>query len=133
MAQPLQTQLSRRERQIMDAIYRLGEATVAEVADELPSDAAYDSTRVTLGILEKKGYVRHRQEGQRYVYAPTIPHEKASHSALRHLLRTFFRGSPSKAILTLLDISAAKLSKNQLDEIAAFIAKARKEQEDERN
>ena len=101
MAQSSPPDLSRRERQIMDVIYRLGEAGAAEVVEHLPDRPAYNSVRVTLGILERKGMVRHRREGTRYVYSPTVPAERARDSALRHVVRTFFRGSPSKAVLTL--------------------------------
>ena len=108
--QPLQNQLSRRERQIMDVLYRLGEAGAAEVVDHLPDRPAYNSIRVTLGILERKGVVRHRREANRYVYTPTVPAETMRESALRHLVRTFFRGSSSKAVLTLLDSPSTRLS-----------------------
>jgi len=128
MTDALQSELSRRERQIMDAVYRLGEASAAEVARALPDQPAYNAVRVTLGILEKKGFLRHRQDGPRYVYFPTIAREKAKHSAMKHVLRTFFQGSPSAAILALLGGEAAKLSRKDLDEIAAAIAQARKKE-----
>ena len=129
MAKPLHTHLSRRESQIMDAVYRLGEASVADVACRLPDAPAYNAVRVTLGILEKKGYLTHRQDGPRYLYAPAVPADKAKLSALQHLMQTFFSGSPSSAILTLLDMSSAKLSEEELDEIAARIAAAKREAE----
>jgi len=128
MTQPLQNQLSRRERQIMDILYRLGEAGAAEVVDHLPDRPAYNSVRVTLGILERKGVVRHRREGSRYVYSPTQPAEAVRESALRHLVRTFFRGSPSKAVLTLLDSPSTRLSKEELNELAAWVEAAKREQ-----
>jgi predicted transcriptional regulator len=128
MTQPLQNQLSRRERQIMDILYRLGEVGAAEVVDHLPDRPAYNSVRVTLGILERKGVVRHRREGSRYVYSPTQPAEAARESALRHLVRTFFRGSPSKAVLTLLDSPSTRLSKEELNELAAWVEAAKREQ-----
>ena len=127
MTDPLHTQLSRRERQIMDAVYHLGQASAADVLKRLPDHPAYNSVRVTLGILEKKGFVRHRQEGQRYIDSPTIPLDKAKRSAKTHLLRTFFASSHSSAILTLLDMSSERLSKEQLDEISAWIAQARED------
>jgi BlaI family transcriptional regulator, penicillinase repressor len=126
MSQPLQHQLSRRERQIIDVLYRLGEAGASEVVEHLPDPPAYNSVRVTLGILERKGMVRHRQEGARYIYAPTVPAEKARESAMRHLVRTFFRDSPSKAILTLLDSTSARLSPEELSQLAARIEAARR-------
>jgi predicted transcriptional regulator len=128
MTQPLQNQLSRRERQIMDILYRLGEAGAAEVVAQLPDQPAYNSVRVTLGILERKGVVRHRREGSRYVYSPTQPAEAVRESALRHLVRTFFRGSPSKAVLTLLDSPSTRLSKEELNELAAWVEAAKREQ-----
>ena len=111
----------------MDVVYRLGEASVSDVAARIPDKPAYNSGRATLGILEKKGYVRHRQEGQRYIYRPAVSPEKATESAVSHLLKTFFGGSPSKAILTLLDMSSERLSDEDLDQLAQWIEQARKE------
>jgi predicted transcriptional regulator len=128
MTDALQSALSRRERQIMDAVYRLGEASAADVARVLPDKPAYNAVRVTLGILEKKGFLKHRQDGPRYMYAPTIAPEKAQQSAMKHVLRTFFQGSPSAAILALLGDGGAKLSPKDLDEIASAIAQARKKE-----
>lgn len=111
----------------MDVVYRLGEANAGEVARALEDQPAYNSVRVTLGILEKKGYLIHRQDGPRYVYRPTIATDKARRSAMRHVLQTFFRGSPTAAILSLLD-GSARLSQRELDEIAHAIAQARKQE-----
>jgi BlaI family penicillinase repressor len=127
LKRPKQTQLSRREREIMDIVYRLGEASAADVAGRMDPDPGYDSVRVTLGILEKKGHVKHRSEGRRYVYSPTVPHEAASRSAIRNVLHTFFRGSPSRAILALLGMS--RLSREELDVIAKWIEEERKSHE----
>ena len=124
---PELARLSRREREIMDVLFRLGEASVAEVVDRMDSDPGYDSVRVTLGILEKKGHVQHRQEGRRYIYSPTVSHATASRSAIRNVTRTFFRGSPSRAILALLGMS--KLSRDELDEIAKWIEEERQSHE----
>ena len=121
MNTPAFDKLSRRERQIMDIVYRLREAGVSEVVERLDDDPGYDSVRVILGILEKKGHLEHRREGRRYIYSPTVPVEKATRSALRNLLHTFFRGSPTRAILTLLDMSAEKLSREELEEISRWI------------
>jgi predicted transcriptional regulator len=121
MKKPMQSHLSRREREIMDLVHRLGEASVRDVQGLMEDDPGYDSVRVTLGILRKKGHVKHRREGRCYVYSPTVPHERATRSALRGVLRTFFGGSASRAILTMLDMSSERLSKRELDEIAAFI------------
>jgi predicted transcriptional regulator len=114
----------------MDIVYRLGEAGASEVASKMRDDPGYDSVRVTLGILEKKGHLKHRQDGRRYVYMPTVPHRKATRSAMRNLLQTFFRGSPSKAVLSLLDMSSKRLSRSELDEIAEWIENERKAQDD---
>ena len=127
MNRPLHTHLSRRESQIMDIVYRLGEASVSDVVARMPDEPAYNSVRVTLGILERKGYVRHRQDGQRYIYRPAVSAEKAKESAMSHLLKTFFGGSPSKAILTLLDMSSERLTQEDLDQLADWIEQARKE------
>ena len=128
MARPANDPLSRRERQIMDVLYRLGEAGAAEVVDHLSDRPPYNSVRVTLGILERKGVIRHRREGNRYVYRPTVPAEAMQESALRHLVRTFFRGSSSKAVLTLLDSPSTRLSKEELSELAAWVEAAKREQ-----
>jgi predicted transcriptional regulator len=128
MADPVRDPLSRRERQILDLVYRLGEASVADVVSRIDDAPSYDSIRVTLGILERKGYVKHRQEGLRYIYVPAVPADEARRSALKHLLGTFFSGSPSRAILTLLDESSGRLSEEELDEIAAWIEQARQEE-----
>lgn len=119
-------ELSRRERQIMEALYRLGEATVAEVVRQLPDDVSYDSVRVTLSLLAERGLVKHRREGQRYVHRPVVPHERASKSATGDLVRTYFRGSPSRAVLGLLEAEGDGLGERELQEIAEWIAEARK-------
>jgi predicted transcriptional regulator len=121
-----QPDLSRRERQIMDILYRLGEAGAAEVVEHLADHPAYNSVRVTLGILERKGLVKHRREGARYVYQPTVSAQRASESALRHVVRTFFRGSPTKAALTLLDSPSTRLSAEELNQLAAWVEAAKR-------
>ena len=118
---------SRREREIMDAVYRLGEAGAADVAKHLNDEDGYDSIRVILGILEKKGYLRHRREGKRHVYRPTVSRDRATRFALSHVMRTFFQGSPSSAILALLDMSSENLSPEELEEIASRIEDATRE------
>lgn len=125
MAQVAPEALSRRERQIMDIIYRLKEAGVADILKYLPDKPAYNSIRVILTILEKKGHLTHKQEGQRYIYMPKEAPEKARKSALKHLVKTFFDGSSSKVMTTLLDMSAADLSDSQLDELSKMIEQAR--------
>lgn len=123
-SQPIQFRLGRREREIMDVLFRRGEATVLEVVDALDEPDAYDSVRVTLRNLEKKGYLTHRQEGQHYVYRPTIRRETARRSAMSHLVRTFFDDSPSSAILAFLDMSGSRLTEADLEAIAARIEAA---------
>ncbi len=126
MKTPVAAKLSRRERQIMEIIYQLEEASVADVVAQLDDQPTYDTIRVTLGILARKGHVSFRREDRRYIYSPTVPRREASQSAIRNLLRTFFAGSASKAILAMLDMSARRLSKKDLDEIAAWIEREKK-------
>ena len=121
------TTLSRRERQIMDILYRRGRASVAEVLEELPDPPSYSAVRAMLRVLEEKGHVRHEEEALRYVFSPTVPREKAKRAALRRLLDTFFDGSAERAVAALLDGSAARLSPDELDRLAQLIEKARKE------
>lgn len=127
MKQPLHHDLSRRERQIMDALFALGRSGASEVVARMGEPEAYDSVRVTLGILERKGYVTHEREGNRNVYSPAVSHEKAKESALRHVTRTFFHGSPQRAILAMLDLSEDRLSEEELEEISRWIEKKSKE------
>jgi predicted transcriptional regulator len=121
-----QKQLSRRERQIMDIVYRLGRATAAEVLAGLPDPPSYSAIRALMRILEGKGQLRHEQEGQRYVYLPTLPLERARRSALRHLLQTYFDGSPARAVAALLDLSRSDLSEAELQRLSRMIDEARK-------
>ncbi|HEY6059517.1 MAG TPA: BlaI/MecI/CopY family transcriptional regulator [Gemmatimonadales bacterium] len=127
MATPARSQLSRRERQIMDVIYRLGRATAAEVHDALPDRPSYSTIRALLRVLETKGHLRHAEDGPRYVYSPTVPRERARESALRQVVTTFFDGSTEAAVAALLDISAARLSDTELNRLAGLIAQAKKE------
>ena len=119
--------LSRRERQIMDVLFRLGEATAADVLEGLPDPPSYSAVRALLRILEEKGQITHTQDGPRYVYHPTVAPEKASRSALRHVLRTFFDGSAEQAVAALLDEAGDDLSDAELDRLASLIAQARQE------
>ncbi len=125
---PDPNKLSRRERQIMDAVYHLGEAGAVDVARHLDDESGYHSIRVTLGILEKKGFVRHRVDGNRHIYRPVVSKEQASRKAVRHLLGTFFAGSPSQAFLALLDESADQLTAKELGRIADAIESAKEEE-----
>ena len=126
MKNPLLKNLSRREREIMDIVYKLGEAAVSDVVDRIPDQPGYDTIRVTLGILTKKGYLKRHKVDRRYIYVPTVPRERASRTAVANLLDTFFAGSPSKAVLAMLDESSTKISKQELDRIAAWVERKRK-------
>lgn len=127
MADPLTTQLSRRERQIMDAIYRFGKVTAAEVLAELPEPPSYSAVRAMLRLLEDKGHVRHEQDGPRYVYLPTVNREKARKSAMRHLVRTFFDGSTEDAVAALLQNDNGGMSEDELERLSQLIDSAKKE------
>ena len=119
--------LSRRERQIMDILYARGEGTAAEVRAELTDAPSYSAVRALLRILVEKGHVKHRDDGPRYVYQPTLSRKQARHSALQRVLRTFFENSPEQAVAALLDMSASKLSDEELERLRALIDQARKE------
>jgi predicted transcriptional regulator len=119
--------LTRRERQIMDVLFRRGRATAAEVMEELPGEPSYSTVRTQLRVLEEKGHVRHDEEGLRYVYTPVVARHAARKSALRHLIETFFDGSAEKAVAALLGGEGAKLSEEELERINHLITKARKE------
>ncbi|HZB25276.1 MAG TPA: BlaI/MecI/CopY family transcriptional regulator [Vicinamibacterales bacterium] len=118
--------LSRRERQIIDILYARGRATAADVQAALPEPPSYSAVRAMLRILEDKGHVRHEQDGPRYVYLPTVARDNAKRSALRHMLQTFFDGSAEQAISALLDDSSARLSERELERLARIIDQARR-------
>ena len=120
-------QLSRREREIMDVVYRSGRATAAEVMENLTDPPGYSAVRALLRVLEEKGHLRHEEDGPRYVFVPTIPRERARQSALRQLVHTFFDGSTEQAVAALLDLSSTRLSDAELDRLRDLIADARKE------
>ncbi len=119
--------LSRRERQVMDVLYRQGRAAVAQVREQMPDPPSYSSVRAMLRVLEEKGHVRHEQDGPRYLYRPTTPLQQARTSALRRVLSTFFDDSPEQVLAALLDIKHDELTDEQLDELEAKIASARRE------
>jgi BlaI family transcriptional regulator, penicillinase repressor len=121
------SELGRRERQIMDIIYRLGRASVNEVRRELQDPPTYSAVRGMLRLLEDKGYVTHEAEGLRYVYRPTQGTQQARKTALRHIVHTFFAGSASDAAATLLELSDAKLTETDVNRIAEIIRKAKAE------
>jgi predicted transcriptional regulator len=120
-------QLSRRERQIMDALHSRASGTVAEIRAGLPDPPSYSSVRALLRILEEKGHVRHREEGGRYVYLPCLSRERASRSALKRILATFFGGAVDHAVAALLDATDKKLSAAELKNLQKIIDQAGKE------
>ena len=119
--------LSRRERQIMEVIYRRRQATSAEVLEDLPDPPSYSAVRAMLRVLEEKGHLRHEQQGPRYVFLPTVPREQAQRSALEKLVRTFFDGSIEQAVAALIDQSDRALTDAELARLARLINQARKE------
>lgn len=119
------TVLTKRERHIMDVLYRLGRATAAEVRAGLSGDPSDSTVRTQLRVLGDKGHVRHEELGLRYVYTPTVPRHAARKSALRHLVNTFFDGSHAKVMTALIGSDVARLSDEELDRIARLIASAR--------
>lgn len=119
--------LSRRERQIMEVLYRDRQATAGEVLDRMPDAPGYSAVRAMLRILEQKGHVRHVADGNRYVYLPTVTRERAGRPALATVLETFFEGSTEKAVAALLDLSRADLSDGDLDRLSELIEQARLE------
>ena len=121
----LKPALSRRERQIMEIVYRRGEVTAAEILADLPDPPSYSAVRGLLRILVDKQHLKHREDGPRYVYAPVVAREKARTKAVADLLDTFFDGSAAQAAAALLGSSRRKLSKEELDELDALIAEAR--------
>jgi BlaI family transcriptional regulator, penicillinase repressor len=120
-------QLGRRERQIMDVVYRRGRASVTEVRDDLPDPPSYSAVRGMLGLLEVKGYLRHQQEGLKYVYLPADDTSKVRDSALQHMVKTFFGGSPERAVAALLEMSDSKLSEKEKHYLSQLIKKAKQE------
>ena len=122
-----QHKLSRRERQIMDVLYRRGRATAAEILEGIPDPPSYSAVRAMLRVLEEKKHIRHEAEDLRYVYLPVVPREKARRSAVAHLLDTFFDGSTEQAVATLLNVSARDLKPEDFDRLTALIEQARKE------
>ncbi|HKF20671.1 MAG TPA: BlaI/MecI/CopY family transcriptional regulator [Candidatus Angelobacter sp.] len=120
-------QLGRRERQIMDVIYRRGQASVAEVRGDLPDPPSYSAVRAMLGLLEDKGYLRHQQQGLKYVYLPADDTSQVRNSALQHMVKTFFGGSPERAVAALLEMSDSKLSEKERHYLAQLIKKAQQE------
>ena len=125
---PEKDSLSRRERQIMDVLYRLGSATAAEVQDNIPEAPSYSAVRALLRILVDKGHIKHSYDGPRYVYSPIVSRPVAQKSALRQLVKTFFDGSTSNAVAALLDMSGKDLSDAELDRLARIVEQAKQEE-----
>jgi len=122
-----QTALSRRERQILDILYRRGKASASEVRESLDDPPSYSAVRALLRVLEDKGHVKHERDGLKYVYVPTVNPDKAKRSAMKHLLDTFFGGSPEQIVAALLDVSSRRLTREELDRMAEMIEKAKQE------
>jgi BlaI family transcriptional regulator, penicillinase repressor len=122
-----QINLSRRERQIMDILHQRGQASAQEVMENLPEAPSYSAVRALLRLMEEKGYVKHEQDGPRYVFRATLAREKAGKSALKNLLQTFFDGSTEQAVAALLDLSGPNLSKDEFDRLSRLIDDARKD------
>jgi predicted transcriptional regulator len=127
MPQPQDHHLSRRERQIMDVLHARQQATAAEVLSALPNPPGYSAVRALLRILERKGHVRHRQDGARYVYLPRVSRESASRSALKRVISTFFEGSATQAMAALLEHADTELSESDLNKLQQIINQAREE------
>jgi len=119
--------LSRRERQMMDILYQRGRASASEIHQALPDAPTYSAVRAKLRVLEEKGHIRHEEEALHYVYIPTVARDTARRSALRHMISTFFEGSVEQTVAALLDLSAAKLSAEDLDRISEMVDKAKRE------
>ena len=122
------TTLSRRERQIMDILYALGNATAAQVHVKMPPELSYSTVRAQLRVLEEKGHVSHTEDGARYLYRPTVARDRARKSALRHLTDTFFEGSTWNVVTALLGENRGRLTQEQWDQLEAMIERAKKEQ-----
>lgn len=127
MPKALLTALSRRERHIMDILFRRGRATAEEVMRELSGSPSYSTVRTQLRVLEDKGHLRHEEQGRRFVYMPVVPRSSVRRVALRHVVDTFFEGSIEKVVAALLGGEAARLTEEQLQRIVELVGKARKE------
>lgn len=126
MAKTVPHTLTRRERQIMDILYRRGPATAGDVLEDLPGSPTYSTVRAQLRVLEEKGHAKHEEVGLRYVYTPIVPRNAVKQSALRHIVDTFFEGSTHKVVAALLGGESASVSDDELDRITDLVDKARK-------
>jgi len=120
--------LSRRERQIMEILYQRSKASASEVREAMEDAPGYSAVRAMLRVLEEKGHVKHQAEGLKYVYVPVVARDKAKRSAVKHLLDTFFAGSPEQIVASLLDVSATRLTREELDRMSEMIEKANREE-----
>jgi BlaI family penicillinase repressor len=127
MKKPTRKVLARRERQIMDVLYKLERGTVGEVLAALPDQRNYSTVRAQLRVLEEKGHVRHEEQGLRYLYFPAVPRQVARRSALRHLVETFFDGSTEKVVAALLGGEVSRISREEMERLARLIEKRGKE------
>jgi predicted transcriptional regulator len=127
MGPELTADLSRRERQIMDVLFALGQGTVNDVLERIPDPPSYSAVRATMRVLEEKGHLEHHQDGPRYLYRPVVERESARTAALKHLVRTFFNGSTEAAAAALLGMNRNRLTETDLQRIAASIENAREE------
>ena len=119
--------LSRRERQIMEILYQRGKASASEVREGMEDAPGYSAVRAMLRVLEEKGHVKHQAEGLKYVYVPTVARDKAKRSAVKHVMETFFNGSPEQIVAALLDVASTRLTREELDRMSEMIEKAKKE------
>jgi predicted transcriptional regulator len=127
MSRKLHTELSKRERQIMDVIYRRKSATAKEVMEKIPNAPSYSTVRKLLHILERKGFLKHIQDRLRYIYYPKIPHKKAMRSAVRQLMETYFDNSVEEAMTALIEYKSEGISDSDLDKMIDLIEKMKKE------
>jgi BlaI family penicillinase repressor len=126
MMKTTQLKLTRREREIMDILYRRGRATAGEVMQDLTGEPSYSTVRAQLRVLNDKGHVRYEEQGLRYVYLPIVPRHEVRQSALKHIVETFFEGSTQKVVAALLGSEGSRVSREELDRIAELVEKARK-------
>lgn len=119
--------LSRRERQIMEALYRLGKASATEVRDAMPNPPTQTAVRTLLTILQEKGHVKFERDGARYIYEPVVPRDEMAKSVIDGVVQNFFGGSIERVVATLIDSQESKLSEDQIDRLQAIIEEARKE------
>ena len=122
----MQHGLSKRQRQVMEAVYRLGEASVEDVRQAVPDPPSYSAVRTTMNVLVDRGLLQHTKNGRKYHYSPTIPRHQASHSAVRHLLHTYFDNSLEQAVAALITAGRSGLSDEEYGNLLALIQKARK-------